>query len=61
MRQIAPRSLLVAACPTDGPDIDLDRVDAAGLPAELAVTAVTMAELAAGPHATLGHGSYVVG
>ena len=32
--------------------IDLDRIDAADLPAELAVSAVTMAELAAGPHAT---------
>ncbi|HVL89941.1 MAG TPA: type II toxin-antitoxin system VapC family toxin [Actinomycetota bacterium] len=32
--------------------IDLERIDAAGLPAELAVSAVTMAELAAGPHAT---------
>lgn len=32
--------------------IDLDRIDVADLPAELAVSAVTMAELAAGPHAT---------
>jgi predicted nucleic acid-binding protein len=32
--------------------IDLDHVDPARLPAELAVTAITMAELAAGPHAT---------
>lgn len=32
--------------------IDLDRIDAADLPAELAVSVVTMAELAAGPHAT---------
>jgi len=32
--------------------IDLDRIDASDLPAELAVSAVTMAELAAGPHAT---------
>jgi predicted nucleic acid-binding protein len=32
--------------------IGLDRVDAEVLPAELAITAVTMAELAAGPHAT---------
>lgn len=32
--------------------IDLERIDAAGLPLELAVSAITMAELAAGPHAT---------
>jgi predicted nucleic acid-binding protein len=32
--------------------IDLDRIDVARLPAEVAVTAITMAELAAGPHAT---------
>jgi predicted nucleic acid-binding protein len=32
--------------------IDLDHLDAADLPAEIAVSAVTMAELAAGPHAT---------
>lgn len=32
--------------------IDLQRLDPAGLPAELAVSAITMAELAAGPHAT---------
>lgn len=32
--------------------IDLERIDAADLPAELAVSAVTLAELAAGPHAT---------
>lgn len=32
--------------------IDLDHIDASALPAELAVSAVTMAELAAGPHAT---------
>lgn len=32
--------------------IDLERVDTADLPVELAVSAVTMAELAAGPHAT---------
>ena len=32
--------------------IDLERVAAADLPAELAVSAITMAELAAGPHAT---------
>lgn len=36
--------------------IDLDRIDAADLPAELAVSAVTMAELAAGPHATTDRG-----
>lgn len=32
--------------------IDLDKVDPARLPVELAVSAITMAELAAGPHAT---------
>jgi predicted nucleic acid-binding protein len=32
--------------------IDLGRVDPSDLPAELAVSAVTLAELAAGPHAT---------
>jgi predicted nucleic acid-binding protein len=32
--------------------IDLERVDPADLPSELAVSAVTLAELAAGPHAT---------
>jgi predicted nucleic acid-binding protein len=31
--------------------IDLDRLDPAHLPVELAVTTLTMAELAAGPHA----------
>jgi hypothetical protein len=32
--------------------IDLDELDDSDLPAEIAITAVTMAELAAGPHAT---------
>ena len=32
--------------------IDLEHVDVASLPAELAISAVTLAELAAGPHAT---------
>lgn len=32
--------------------IDLDRLDATRLPVEVAVSALTMAELAAGPHAT---------
>lgn len=32
--------------------IDLERIDPDDLPVELAVSAVTMAELAAGPHAT---------
>ena len=32
--------------------IDLDGIDPTQLPAELAVSAVTLAELAAGPHAT---------
>jgi len=31
--------------------VDLDRIDADALPLELAVSAVTLAELAAGPHA----------
>lgn len=32
--------------------IDLERIDASALPREVAVTSITMAELAAGPHAT---------
>ena len=32
--------------------IDLERIERADLPLELAVSAITMAELAAGPHAT---------
>jgi len=32
--------------------IDLDQIDAGQLPRELAISALTMAELAAGPHAT---------
>lgn len=32
--------------------VDLERLDAAMLPVEVAVSSVTMAELAAGPHAT---------
>lgn len=32
--------------------IDLERIDPTDLPLELAVSAITMAELAAGPHAT---------
>lgn len=32
--------------------IDLEQVDPASLPLELAISAVTLAELAAGPHAT---------
>jgi predicted nucleic acid-binding protein len=32
--------------------IDLDELDATKLPVEVAVSAITMAELAAGPHAT---------
>jgi predicted nucleic acid-binding protein len=32
--------------------IDLDQIDAGQLPNELAISALTMAELAAGPHAT---------
>ena len=32
--------------------IDLEKIDAARLPVELAVSSLTMAELAAGPHAT---------
>lgn len=31
--------------------IDLDQIETSALPAEVAVTAITMAELAAGPHA----------
>jgi predicted nucleic acid-binding protein len=32
--------------------IDLGRIDAADLPSEIAISAVTLADLAAGPHAT---------
>ena len=32
--------------------IDLERIEPAALPGEIAVCAITMAELAAGPHAT---------
>jgi predicted nucleic acid-binding protein len=32
--------------------IDLDRIDAIQLPSEVTISAVTLAELAAGPHAT---------
>jgi len=32
--------------------IDLDRIDYGALPAQIAVSAITLAELAAGPHAT---------
>ena len=32
--------------------IDLERIDVSALPAEVAVSALTLAELAAGPHAT---------
>jgi predicted nucleic acid-binding protein len=32
--------------------IDMEEIDAADLPAEIAISAITLAELAAGPHAT---------
>jgi len=32
--------------------VDLERIDPSDLPIELAVSAVTLAELASGPHAT---------
>jgi predicted nucleic acid-binding protein len=32
--------------------IDMEQIDAADLPAEIAISAITLAELAAGPHAT---------
>ena len=32
--------------------IDLERIDPADLPVEIAISAITLAELAAGPHAT---------
>jgi hypothetical protein len=35
--------------------IDLGRVDPGNLPSEIAISAVTLAELAAGPHATADH------
>jgi predicted nucleic acid-binding protein len=34
--------------------IGLDNVDAAKLPVEIAISSITLAELAAGPHATDG-------
>lgn len=43
----APRGLLDTSVV-----IDLDRIEAGQLPIELAICALTMAELAAGPHAT---------
>lgn len=43
----APRGLIDTSAV-----IVLDRIDSADLPLELAVSAVTLAELAAGPHAT---------
>lgn len=36
--------------------IDLERIEPAALPTELAISAVTLAELAAGPHATADQG-----
>jgi predicted nucleic acid-binding protein len=36
--------------------IDLERIDVASLPGEVAISALTMAELAAGPHATTDPG-----
>ena len=36
--------------------IDLERIDPISLPSELAISAVTLAELAAGPHATADPG-----
>jgi predicted nucleic acid-binding protein len=33
--------------------IDLPRIDVAALPAELAISSITLAELAAGPHAAV--------
>jgi len=36
--------------------IDLDHIDAERLPRELAISAITMAELAAGPHSTADAG-----
>jgi predicted nucleic acid-binding protein len=32
--------------------IDMERIDPADLPVEIAISAITLAELAAGPHAT---------
>ncbi len=40
--------------------IDLDRLEPSSLPLELAVTAITMAELAAGPHAAATAGERAV-
>jgi predicted nucleic acid-binding protein len=33
--------------------IDLDQIDSSTLPVEMGITSITMAELAAGPHATI--------
>ena len=56
------RARILLRVPEDQPDprglldtsvvIDLDRLDPSRLPREVAVSAITMAELAAGPHAT---------
>ena len=46
-RHAAPRGLVDTSVV-----IELDRIDREELPKELAVLAVTLAELAAGPHAT---------
>lgn len=43
----APRGLIDTSVVIDLPDIELNR-----LPAEVAISAITLAELAAGPHAT---------
>jgi hypothetical protein len=36
--------------------IDMERIDPADLPVEIAISAITLAELAAGPHATTDPG-----
>jgi predicted nucleic acid-binding protein len=58
MQSPIPRSNLVADPRTDralldtSVVIDLGRLDLASLPRELAISSITLAELAAGPHAT---------
>ncbi len=46
-KQRAPRGILDTSVV-----IDLDRLEASDLPVEVAISSITLAELAAGPHAT---------
>jgi hypothetical protein len=51
-RTLVPEPRLARGIVDTSVVIDLDRIDPVTLPVEVAVTAITMAELAAGPHAT---------